>query len=426
VQFLKHALLFLWIWGCLSSAGHAQEKPRFLAKKITVSLHSVFLEDALNDIGTKAECYFSYNDAVINKKQIVSAQAENASVASILQQCLRDTTLRFREIDNQIIIFRPRKPHAIPVISTEEIPAPKQEPTITEIIEVHYTVPIDTVRDTLTAIIQDTVWAYDTVIVSDTVTIHRQEQEIPSRKNSIAVSALYGANFYRIVQPGSFSLGDKQEKGTVACFAVEGLFPFRKRGIVGVGIGLSATDYRNAFSRTVQLSNQVSTTSYEPFIVDEYTEHKPNGDSIVHTVYDSVATTITETVTQDSVIEHDVLLSYTQLCILVDIGAEIIKTEHIACSATIGIIPTLAIEKKGEIVYEHGAEIALRHATQTIQSGMLYGAASLSCDYLFAKTFYAGLSVQYQHSLHNIFSTGTDFSAMEWRTLGGIRLGITF
>ncbi|MBN2348056.1 MAG: carboxypeptidase-like regulatory domain-containing protein [Bacteroidales bacterium] len=62
---------------------------------------------ALNEISNKTGYYFSYNSELFDADRHISLQVEDKLLLEILQQIIPDTTLSFKLIGNQIVIFRP-------------------------------------------------------------------------------------------------------------------------------------------------------------------------------------------------------------------------------------------------------------------------------------------------------------------------------
>lgn len=95
------AFLFLSLWMETSAIGQT----RYLAKKITVNLASVPLDQALMAIEKEGNFSFSYNADLLNTKKIVSVHAENTNVERILKDLL-GKQFSNKEVGNHVILVR--------------------------------------------------------------------------------------------------------------------------------------------------------------------------------------------------------------------------------------------------------------------------------------------------------------------------------
>jgi hypothetical protein len=95
------AFLFFSLW--MGTSGVAQT--RHLAKKITLNLSSVPLDQALMAIEKEGNFSFSYNADLLNSKKIVSVHAENTNVDKILKDLL-GKQFGNKEVGNHVILVR--------------------------------------------------------------------------------------------------------------------------------------------------------------------------------------------------------------------------------------------------------------------------------------------------------------------------------
>jgi len=161
--FLLFAFLFL-----MAASSYAQSS--ILDKKITLSFSDVPLSSALNKIYRQTGVKFSYNPDLIPAGKKISMQFANQPLADVLRQLLNDPGISFREIGNQLVLFR-----GDPAIALVDIPQkPVAEKSLAkkapDTVYVHHrdTVTVtktktDTVVRTINTIRIDTVRIIDTV-----------------------------------------------------------------------------------------------------------------------------------------------------------------------------------------------------------------------------------------------------------------------
>jgi hypothetical protein len=98
-------LACLFFFGWMTSVCHAQE--RHLSKKITLSVTSVPLEDALITIGKAGNFTFSYNADLIDPNQKVTLQANNRNVDALLTDLLGERVRKKEVGDHVILVMNP-------------------------------------------------------------------------------------------------------------------------------------------------------------------------------------------------------------------------------------------------------------------------------------------------------------------------------
>lgn len=138
-----------------------------LDKRIDLSCKNERLTDILKTIEERASVEFSYNSKLIPKEYTVSVSATNKNLDDILQSLLSDIQLSYKDLNEQIIIFRPN---------------------VTPKIQSNVTVPVrekvyiyDTIRelivDTITLYNFDTIVYKDTVLQFDTIKVYQSIKE---------------------------------------------------------------------------------------------------------------------------------------------------------------------------------------------------------------------------------------------------------
>lgn len=97
----KSLFLFLCLF-TTSMISLAQNKD--INQKITISLHEISLENALDSIAKKTNTYFTYDTSILLNKPLVNLVANEEILYDILRKIVPDTTLDFQLMNKQIII----------------------------------------------------------------------------------------------------------------------------------------------------------------------------------------------------------------------------------------------------------------------------------------------------------------------------------
>nr|WP_298791579.1 TonB-dependent receptor [uncultured Allomuricauda sp.] len=93
------------------SSGYANSS--YAQTKINLDVNDVTLEDLFKEIQAKSEFIFFYKDDIIDPKQKVTLQLEDAMLSQILEQVFSKTNLSFKIDDRQVVIVE--KPVSIPI-----------------------------------------------------------------------------------------------------------------------------------------------------------------------------------------------------------------------------------------------------------------------------------------------------------------------
>ena len=98
-RLLNVRLLAIWLV-CLVYSGtiSAQET-------MSVNFQNIPLEQAISQLQTMCGCYFIYNSALVNPDQRVSAVMANVSLSEILSALFKNTNIRFKVDDKQVILY---------------------------------------------------------------------------------------------------------------------------------------------------------------------------------------------------------------------------------------------------------------------------------------------------------------------------------
>ncbi len=101
---MKNCIFTISIFIILSCTGNAQNL--VLDSSITYKNKDIELYNALNEISEKIGYEFSYNAALIPDQKTVKANFKNEKLNLILEQLLNDSTLSYRVIEKQIVIYK--------------------------------------------------------------------------------------------------------------------------------------------------------------------------------------------------------------------------------------------------------------------------------------------------------------------------------
>lgn len=153
--------------------GYAQHQP-YLDKKISISFSGSTLASALNSIAAKSGVKFSYNPELIQSGRRVYMKFSNLPLREVLKQLLNDPGLAYREIGNQIVIYR-GDPSQFPLQPNQQIiqnkpqilPSTKKNPDTVFLYQLDTLIinQIDTVFRSITITRFDTLRLIDTVFV---------------------------------------------------------------------------------------------------------------------------------------------------------------------------------------------------------------------------------------------------------------------
>lgn len=160
-----------------------------LNRNITITAINQPLYEVLNKIGRQSGIKFSYNPDDIAARRLVTIRAGNEPLSKVLQQIINNPELAYREMGNQVIIFKPSatqagqaesrngglandskpdppKQQSDPVVKppkTDSVPQNRKEKNVADIARTDTIVRIDTI------ILRDTIHRFDTVIIEKQV-----------------------------------------------------------------------------------------------------------------------------------------------------------------------------------------------------------------------------------------------------------------
>ena len=155
----------------------AQQQP-FLDKRVSFTFTATPLANALRAIGNKTGVKFSYNPELIQPGKRISVRFSNMLLRDVLKQLLSDPSLSFREIGNQIVIYR-GDPSQFPLEPNQQLIQGKPQIVVStkKTPDTIFMYQLDTLiinrRDTILRSISIT--RFDTIRLTDTVYIEKNK-----------------------------------------------------------------------------------------------------------------------------------------------------------------------------------------------------------------------------------------------------------
>jgi hypothetical protein len=163
----------------------AQSQP-YLDKKVSFTFSDMSLANVLRAIGNKTGIKFSYNPDILQPGKRINMRFNNTPLRDVLKQLLNDPSISYREIGNQIVLYR-GDPSQFPLEPNQQliqgkpvivIPAKKIPDTI-------YVYQLDTliINRTDTIFRSISITRYDTIRIMDTVFIEKNKTPQNAGKN---------------------------------------------------------------------------------------------------------------------------------------------------------------------------------------------------------------------------------------------------
>jgi hypothetical protein len=84
----------------LANTGNAQET------RVSIHLGGASLTDVFREIEKQSDFRFFYNQTTVNTGKTVNMNVENTSIANLLNDMFRDTDIKYRMVENYIIIMQ--------------------------------------------------------------------------------------------------------------------------------------------------------------------------------------------------------------------------------------------------------------------------------------------------------------------------------
>jgi hypothetical protein len=165
------ALLILFSF----KAGLIFSQPSLLDKRVTLQVSNVTVSSVIEKISSQTGTRFSYDPSQVNASRKVTLNVSNQSVGSVLRQVFPSRELNFREVGNQVVIYKPNLPQSesppsLRNLTTQEISSEKNEQMTSgeKVLPVPDTFYIR-VKDTFLIHTTDTLIIYNTIVRVDTL-----------------------------------------------------------------------------------------------------------------------------------------------------------------------------------------------------------------------------------------------------------------
>jgi len=179
--FLSFFTLFL-----LVSASETYAQQPLLQKKISGSFTDVPIVNVLRKIASQNNLKFSYNPVLIQPSRRISIRFTNQPLGEVLKLILNDASISYKELGNQIVLYRsgdpPAKTEITQVVSPDKIqPNSKKNPDTVYVYRVDTLMlnRVDTVFRSISITRFDTIRIYDTVFRDKIKT----QKASPAKKN---------------------------------------------------------------------------------------------------------------------------------------------------------------------------------------------------------------------------------------------------
>lgn len=162
-------------------AGLSVAQPSLLNRKVNISVRNEQASVVLQRLSKQTGAYFSYDPALLSDRKI-TLNASGIPLQEVLQRIFDNPSVGFREIGNQLVVYRERKKETEP-ITTEKKETPESLATLPKVND--KILPPDTVFvphtdtifkfriDTLTLVQTDTIIRRDTILHTDTIYLSR-------------------------------------------------------------------------------------------------------------------------------------------------------------------------------------------------------------------------------------------------------------
>ena len=185
------------------SYAFAQQKP-FLNKKTSFTFTDIPLPDVLRAIGNKTGVKFSYNPELIHAERQISMKFSNLPLHDVLKQLFPDPTISFREIGNQIVIYRSSappiqlEPNQTLVKGKPKIISPKKNPDTVFVYQLDtlYISHTDTILHSVPITYLDTVRIVDTVFIEQNTIAQNAEVDTGLISDSDTIQISGKSYFY--------------------------------------------------------------------------------------------------------------------------------------------------------------------------------------------------------------------------------------
>jgi hypothetical protein len=206
------------------------QQTTFLNKKTSFTFTDIPLPDVLRAIGSKTGVKFSYNPELVLAERHISAKFSNLPLREVLKQLFPDPSISFREIGNQIVIYRSSapvvqlEPNQTLITGKPKVISPRKNPDTVFVYQLDTLLiqKTDTVFHNVPVTYFDTVRIVDTVFVENAA-IARSNKINPglvgdTGTNQQSGKAVFSSGMYFELLTGqaTFSSNSPQDDGFVA------------------------------------------------------------------------------------------------------------------------------------------------------------------------------------------------------------------
>lgn len=180
--YVSFVLLILF----LSMAGYSSAQPFLLSKKVSLQIKDQSLQSAIDILSKQTGARFSYDPDMFAANQKISLNITLKPLSEVLQLLFSSPAVQFKEIGNQIVIFKKMDMPAF--IAPPEIGKTSRTDDVSRTVEdkpsqwpdTVYVSRTDTLMviktDTLTVYKTETIILHDTVVKTDTVYLYKTQK----------------------------------------------------------------------------------------------------------------------------------------------------------------------------------------------------------------------------------------------------------
>lgn len=194
--YVSFVLLILFF----SMAGYSSAQPFLLNKKVSLQIREQSMQSAISLLSKETGARFSYDPDIFASNQKITLHITSKPLSEVLQLLFNNPSIQFREIGNQIVIFRKTdSPAILPTPETGKIQQSAENPKVLEskfplTPDTVYIPRVDTLMivrtDTLTIYKTETIVLHDTIVKTDTVYLYKTQKPSKSlfpdfQKNSM-------------------------------------------------------------------------------------------------------------------------------------------------------------------------------------------------------------------------------------------------
>jgi hypothetical protein len=167
-------------------AGYSSAQPFLLNKKVSLQIREQSIPSAISLLSKETGVRFSYDPDIFASNQKITLHITSKPLSEVLQLLFNNPSIQFREIGNQIVIFRKTdSPSLLPPPESGKSQQSSENPKASEnkiplTPDTVYIPRVDTLMivrtDTLTIYKTETIVLHDTIIKTDTVYLYKTQK----------------------------------------------------------------------------------------------------------------------------------------------------------------------------------------------------------------------------------------------------------